>query len=141
MVDAESVRRKLREIERRLVALRGISGRDRGEFLADDALQAQAERHLQIAIQAAIDVANHIVAEDSAETPEDYGSTFVLLARMGVVDEELAGRLRSAAGLRNILVHAYTDVDATMLWERLAELDDLERFVDASERYVSNPRE
>ena len=137
MVDAESVRRKLREVERRLVALHTISDLGREAFLSGGELQSLAERHLQVALQAAIDVANHIVAEDSAQTPEDYGSTFVLLADMRVIDAELAGRLRSAAGLRNILVHAYADVDAATLWDRLTELDDLVRYVDACERYVA----
>ncbi|HWB70833.1 MAG TPA: HepT-like ribonuclease domain-containing protein [Egibacteraceae bacterium] len=69
------------------------------------------ERHLQLANQSAIDIAMHVLAEDSAETPEDYGAAFTLLARHGVLDDNLANRLSLAAGLRNILVHGYLDVD------------------------------
>ncbi len=97
-----------------------------------------AERDLQIGIQAALDIAIHIVAEDSAETPSNYGSAFEMLAALGVVDPELAQHLRDAAGLRNILVHAYLDVDPERLWDRLAELEDLERFSSAVERYLEN---
>jgi len=138
LVDAEAVRRRLGEIERRLIALREIFEQGSDRFLGDGDLQTLAERHLQIAIQAAIDVANHIVAEDTAETPEDYGSAFTLLSGIGAIEDELGDRLRSAAGLRNILVHAYTDVDPSMLWDRLTELDDLETFVGSAERYVAS---
>lgn len=105
-------------------------------FLEDQALQAQAERHLQLAIQAALDIANHILAEDSAETPEDYASTFTLLGRIGVVEEGLAGRLRASVGLRNILVHAYLDVDPVLVWESMEHLSDLEEFASTVDAYL-----
>lgn len=136
MVDAEAVRRRLSEIDRRLGSLRGIRASGRDTFLSDDALQTQAERHVQLAIQTAIDIANHIVAEESSETPEDYPSTFSSLASIGVIDVELAGRLRLAAGLRNILVHAYLDVHPELLWESLDRLDDLGKFAASVETFL-----
>jgi uncharacterized protein YutE (UPF0331/DUF86 family) len=139
LVDPEAIRRRLREIDRRLGRLRAIQGEGRVAFLSDEALQAQAERHLQLAIQAAIDIANHVVAEESSQTPEDYPSTFSALGSIGVIDAELADRLRSAAGLRNILVHAYLDVDPEILWESLGKLDDLERFATGVEAFLQEP--
>jgi len=59
--------------------------------------------------------------------------------RLGVIDAELAGRLRSSAGLRNILVHAYLDVDPEILWESLGKLDDLERFATGVEAFLQEP--
>jgi uncharacterized protein YutE (UPF0331/DUF86 family) len=113
------------------VALREIEAAGRDAFLGDPRLQAQVERHLQLAIQAAIDIAVHLLAEDSAGPPEDYGSAFVMLAGRGTLPDELAERLRSAAGLRNILVHAYLDVDPGRLWTHLANLSDFEAFSSA----------
>lgn len=34
-----------------------------------------------------------------------------MLGEYGVIDEALAGRLARAAGFRNVVVHAYTDLD------------------------------
>lgn len=59
----------------------------------------------QLAIQAATDIANHVLAEDTDVTPEDYGAAFRALVPLGIVEPFLAERLASAAGLRNILVH------------------------------------
>jgi uncharacterized protein YutE (UPF0331/DUF86 family) len=136
LVDPEVVHRRLRQIDRRMGWLREIAASGRDRFLADLALQAQAERHLQLAIQAVIDVALHILAEATAETPDDYGSAFLALGRAGVLDTTLAGRLRAAAGLRNVLVHAYLDVDPVQVWDHLSRLDDLERFAVAVAGYL-----
>lgn len=133
MVDRESVRRRLREIDRRVGLLDAIASGGRSAFLDDLGIQAQAERHLQLAIQVTIDVALHVVAESSAATPETYGLAFVLLADQGVVDQALAARLRQATGLRNILVHAYLEVDPSLVWEHLGRLDDLRAFAASVE--------
>jgi uncharacterized protein YutE (UPF0331/DUF86 family) len=44
------------------------------------------------------------------------------------------GRLGDAAGLRNLLVHDYGDIDHARLWDSLGELDDLRSFATAAER-------
>ena len=137
MVDPESVRRRLREIDRRLSAIRTIAAEGEERFLSEDPLQTQAERHVQLATQAAIDVAVHIVAEDSPRTPEDYGSSFIVLAEIGVIDRGLAEHLRAAAGLRNILVHGYLDVDPNQLWLHLGRSEDLTSFASAVEAYLT----
>lgn len=138
MVDPEAVRRRLREIDGRLRELHRIRDRGRDAFHGSSDLRTLAERHLQIAIQAAIDVAVHILAEDSSQTPEDYGAAFRGLARMGIVEPRLGEALARAAGLRNILVHMYLEVDPEKLWRDLGNIEGLERFAAAVEEYVPN---
>jgi uncharacterized protein YutE (UPF0331/DUF86 family) len=136
LVDTEVVGRRLREIGRRLGALRDVCSHGKNAFLADSALQAQAERHLQLALQCAINIALHILADDTDRTPEDYGTAFRELAAVGVLDRDLADRLRLAAGLRNVLVHAYLDVDPARIWAHLGRLGDLEDFAHAVDAYL-----
>jgi uncharacterized protein YutE (UPF0331/DUF86 family) len=133
LVDPEAIRRRLRQIDQRVGWLREIQAQGREAFRGSVALQAQAERHLQLAIQAAIDIALHLLAEESGEAPEDYGAAFERLGRRGTVDADLAGRLRLAAGLRNVLVHGYLDVDPDRVWAHLDGLDDLAAFARAVE--------
>lgn len=125
MVDPEAVRLRLREMDRRVTALRDVQASGRDAFLSDPRLQAEAERHLQLAIQAAIDAAAHILAEDFPDTPSSYREVFELLGKRGVLEDDLAARLARAAGLRNILVHAYLEVDPAKVWESLSGIDDL----------------
>lgn len=137
MVDPETVWRRLREMERRVEALHRARN-ERAEAGDDEDLQARVERHLQLALQAAIDIAVHIVAEDSSKTPEEYAAAFVMLGEMGVIDATLSGRLADAARLRNILVHAYLEVDPVRLWEAVESLGDLEAFAVVVEHYVAD---
>jgi len=81
---------------------------------------------MQLAIQAAIDVALHVAAEDFAKTPQDYGSSFVILAEGGILNARLADNLVKGTKLRNILVHAYLDIDEEKMWQNLEGLADLE---------------
>jgi len=104
--------------------------------LGDRVVRTAAERDLQLAIQAAIGVAVHILAEDSTGTPEEYGSAFLAIADLGVIDPELATRLKSAAGLRDVLVHDYLAVDSLLVWDGIEHLDDLLTFTSAIERYL-----
>ncbi len=76
------------------------------------------------------------MAEASSEIPAAYAMVFGALARMGVIDGELAERLARAARLRNLLVHLNLQVDPERLWDALGELRDLEALAAAVEGYL-----
>lgn len=139
MVEPERVRRRLRELDRRLALLDGLHRGDREAYLADVAVQAQVERHLQLALQAAIDVALHLVADTPGRVVEGYGDAFVALGESGALPVDLARRLRAAAGLRNVLVHGYVDVEPALVWASLDGLDDLRGFARAVDRWMEDP--
>ena len=138
MVDAERLRRRLAILERRLARLRRLRQLDRATYLDDLDAQALVERHLQVAIQAAIDVALHVVAEAGGSAPEDYGAAFTALAGLDVISDDLGGRLRLAAGMRNVLVHGYAEVEPLLVWESLDDLGDLEELAQAVDRLLRN---
>ena len=120
---------KIRESVGRLVALAALSEK---AFTSDADACAIAERHLQVAIQAVIDIGNHVVADLDLGTPSDYKDIFVLLAKHRVVSTPLAKKLAAMAGLRNVLVHDYMKVDLGLLYRTLRrDLGDFERFVGA----------
>lgn len=53
-----------------------------------------------------------------------------------MIDSGLADRLGAAAGTRNVLVHAYLEVDHDEIWKALDQLDDLRAFAAAALRAV-----
>ena len=69
------------------------------------------EHTLQLAIQACLDAASHVVSDDRLGEPSTTRELFLLLARAGRLSQELAQRLSAAAGFRNVLVHGYAEVD------------------------------
>jgi uncharacterized protein YutE (UPF0331/DUF86 family) len=129
---------RLERIERECNALEHVAGGSVLEFLADEALVLATERRIQIAVQAAIDVASHVTAAQGSHAPETYRETFAELAALAVIDDRLAAKMQRAAGLRNILVHGYLEVDAQQLHATLREdVEDLRAFVAAMSEWLT----
>lgn len=88
------------------------------------------EHTLQLAVQAALDVASHIVSDESLGEPQTNRHLFDLLARAGWLDAALADQLSHMTGFRNVLVHGYDDVDLAVVEDIVHhKLDDLLQFV------------
>ncbi len=67
--------------------------------------------HLWQAVQVVIDLAVSACVRLGLGSPPTYGDAFRRLAAAGVLDDALAARLAAAAGFRNLVVHAYADLD------------------------------
>jgi uncharacterized protein YutE (UPF0331/DUF86 family) len=130
MIDSDLVAKKLALIETCVQQLRTMA---RPEDLRKDIREQRFVEHtLQVAIQAALDVASHIVSDERLGEPETNRELFDLLARGGRLPEALASSLRDMAGFRNVLVHGYQDVDLAIVEDVLAHhLGDLLDFVAA----------
>ena len=71
-----------------------------------------------------------------------YGEAFRVLADRGVLDAELAGRLRSAAGLRNLIAHQYGVLDHERIFELASKrLIDLDAFCEELARLARGAEE
>lgn len=130
MTDAGLVRKKLAAIETYLSDLR--SQADLARLESDLKEQRFVLLTLQLALQAAIDVASHIVSDDRLGEPGTHRELFTLLERDGWVEPDLAGRLRDMASFRNVLVHGYATVDLAIVEDVVRHhLSDFEVFVAA----------
>jgi uncharacterized protein YutE (UPF0331/DUF86 family) len=89
------------------------------------------------AIEACVDVAQHICAAEGWGPPADNGDAVRLLGEHRVLTTELAISIRKAVGFRNVLVHDYVEVDDSRVVDRLKSLDDLEEFVRQVAAYVT----
>lgn len=113
MTDPDLVAKRLALIESCVRDLRELS---RPKEISRDVREERFVEHtLQIAVQAALDVASHIVSDERLGEPRTNRDLFDLLARAGIVEEKLAATLRDMAGFRNILVHGYGDVDLAIV--------------------------
>lgn len=127
-VDPQVVKTRIRKIEECVDRLREIGEAPEKAYFADRGLQSAAERLLQVAIQSLLDIGSHLIAELGFREAEGYAEIVDILGEEGVLPEAFAKRVRKMAGLRNILVHNYLDVDAGKLWKHLGKLDDFEAF-------------
>jgi uncharacterized protein YutE (UPF0331/DUF86 family) len=94
--------------------------------------RAFAERLLQTAIQAVLDVASAIVTEERLPEPVRNTQLFERMRDAGWLTAEQAETCRKMAGFRNVVVHAHLDVDPEIVRDVLEHrLDDLLDFVRA----------
>ena len=139
MTDPELVAKRLAQIETYLRQLREEADLVR---LRTEVKEERFVAHtLQLAVQAALDVASHIVADRRLGEPRTNRDLFTLLHTDGWIDPDLTDTLRDMAGFRNVLVHGYADIDLDVVEdidvvEVVAEnhLTDLEEFVRAIRR-------
>ncbi len=132
MVDRDVLDRRLAKLEELLRQLRRLAAIEKQTFLADELVRASAERWLQLAAECSLDLAHHLIADRGWKTPSTYREAFEILNRENVLDGESAYQMALWAGLRNVLVHLYLEVEPERLYQILQEdLDQLERFAAA----------
>lgn len=130
MTDPDLVAKKLAFIETCVAELQTLAC---PELIERDVREERFAAHtLQVAIQAALDVASHIVSDDRLGEPQSNRALFELLVRAGWVPLALAQVLRDMVGFRNILVHGYRAVEpAVVRYVVEHRLNDLLRFTEA----------
>ena len=138
MVDRFVVMARISKIREYVALLRRIRGlADERHFVSDPLIYGNAERYLQLAIQAVLDISHHIVADRNLPLPADSKSLFDLLARQKMVSRKLSVKLTAMAGFRNVLVHEYLEIDRRRVYRALTtELRDFESFVRAVTRLL-----
>lgn len=135
MVDRERVLRLLRSITDDI----GVLGREAGadEPRRADQLWLRGVKYTFVtAIEACVDVAQHLCATEGWGPPDDNGDALRLLGVHQVLDRELADAMRRAVGFRNVLVHEYVAVSDEIVLGRLLDLTDLTRFVERVADFV-----
>jgi uncharacterized protein YutE (UPF0331/DUF86 family) len=132
MVERDVALRKSEAIEHHAARLRAKLPLDPAALDADESLRNDVCFDLLQAIQACIDLAVHACTHEALGVPETPAAAFALLEKHGVIVAGLSARLARAAGLRNLIVHRYGDLDAKKLAQAIAGgLGDLQEFAAA----------
>ena len=99
--------RKLDRLRTYIADLEPHAGKSATE-VEEDAYEI--ERLLELIVQVSVDLVTHDLAERSV-VPETYRDAFRRAGDEGLLPTDLAASLADAAGLRNILVHIYEQID------------------------------
>lgn len=82
------------------------------------------ERLVQLIVQSLVDLGLMVISALGGRTPKGYSEIGELLSDLHVLSEDDAKLLKSMAGMRNILVHAYTAVRRDLLTDSSQSLRD-----------------
>lgn len=137
MIEADLIRRKLSRMNMYLEKLKPIAEHTLEEYLSDFYLKASAERLIQLIVDCASDINNHVVVEMGQRPPEDYASSFIRASEAGMLTAELANRLKGSGGMRNILVHEYMDIDDEKVYKVLPiALSDFKEYIRQVDNFL-----
>lgn len=128
--DEEKITKLSSELFNALRRLKELADLPKDEFLSNPHFIGSAKYFFIVAIEAVIDMCNHVISRNRLRVPEDYADTFRVMGEAGFFDEEFVDRLVQMARFRNRLVHLYWDIDDEIVYEILQkDIQDLEEFV------------
>jgi uncharacterized protein YutE (UPF0331/DUF86 family) len=125
-VTPEVLLRKLDYLRQLLADLAPYEGATLAEVRAE---HYKLERLFELLVMTASDILFHQLAEQGM-TPDSYRGAFELAATEDLLPPDLASRLQEAAGMRNVIVHLYQEIDYTVLCDSISPaLRDFGQFV------------
>ena len=77
---------------------------------------------MQVAVEAAIDVGEALIAYMRWRTPRSYREVGAILLEQGVIDEALYELFREVVNIRNVLVHNYVYMAPKELYANIKSL-------------------
>jgi uncharacterized protein YutE (UPF0331/DUF86 family) len=122
----ESLRRCVRRVEEKCP-------KDADTLANDVDAQDILTLNLTRAVQLCVDIGAHLVAGTSLPAPDTMGQTFDILAQAGILNVELAGRMKQAVGFRNLAIHNYDAINWAIVYAiaryRLTDFKDFAKAV------------
>lgn len=128
MVNSLVILKKISHIRNNLSRLKVKANNDLDTLKNDLDLQDSVLHNLQLAVQGCIDIGSHIISDKGWGIAGSINEVFHILHDKGVIKANLAERLVSMVGFRNILIHEYEDINLdivhNIIQNRLKDIDE-----------------
>jgi len=98
-IDKELIERHLIQLREAVTILRGLGETKREEFTSDYRIYGLAERYLQLAIEACLQICGTLVASFGLRRPEGYHELLSIVAAQKIIPQTLAYRLEVLTNL------------------------------------------
>lgn len=122
---------KISSIERCILRIKEVYNNEPNN-LNDYTKQDSIILNIQRACECAIDLAMHIVSEKKLGIPQNSRDAFEVLENNNIIDSDLAKKMKSMVGFRNIAVHNYQDVNMKIVQMIIENhIDDFNEYIYA----------
>jgi len=139
MPDKNLIYRKIAEILKQLNYIKKLIKLSEKQLLLEETQLFLAERVMERLIGAAIDINMHLVSDIRGEVSQDYFNSFIDLAQLKVFPIGFAKKIAPSAGLRNILVHEYQELDLKKFRASMKmALENFPKYVRYIEKVMEN---
>jgi len=122
MIEKRLIKRKLIKLKEYLKELRPFSEISPQDYVSDYKNKRTVERDIQLIVECACDINNHILVETQERPPKDYYSSFTDLLKIKVLPQKFASTIAETAGLQNRLVHEYEEIKDNIVYENIANV-------------------
>jgi uncharacterized protein YutE (UPF0331/DUF86 family) len=137
LVDRDTLSSRLSALGTYVAELKTFAGVSRDEFVREPALHHLAERYLHLACESVLDIAQHVISDEGYRQPDSNKQAIEILREEGVLDDDLADRLKRWMGFRNLLVHLYLEIDHGRAYDAIVQdLGDFDAFAARMGRFL-----
>ncbi len=138
MIDENKVLAKIRVIKENKAKLEKLKEVPEEVFIKDFEKYDSAKYNLQTAIEAMLDICNHIISRNSYGVPKTNADAFIILCQNGVLNSEMQSTYVAMARFRNRVVHLYEQIDNRDVYKYVVEgIKDIDHFIDDIAKIIS----
>lgn len=138
-LEREALFPRIDGIRKNIKKLESLSQLPLEEFCAGDSFDL-AQHHLRLALEGIFNISTHILSRFPGGRAVEYKEVALKLGELKVVPKDFANRaLVPMAGLRNILVHHYSDIRPEKIYDIVKNhLKDIEAFLSLIKNFLGN---
>ena len=132
MVDKDLILAKAGSVKSHLNRVIEKRNVDLDSFIKDIDRQESILFNIQTGVQNCIDIAAHIISDESFGVPGSTTEMFYLLEKNGYLDNDLTQKMIKAVGFRNLIVHEYGRIELEQVYEIAQnDVNDLNEYLKA----------
>lgn len=137
MLDKPLIEKKLRQIEALLRELQAVEVKTIEDFTEQIVVKRFIERNIELSVEQMINICKHFVSGLDLKEPETYSECFDILAKEGIISYHNLETFKSMVRYRNLLIHAYDDMDDTITYGIYKKrLNDFRIFINEIRSYI-----
>ena len=132
MVDKDLILAKAGSVKSHLNRVIEKRNVDLDSFIKDIDRQESILFNIQTAVQNCIDIAAHIISEESFGVPGSTTEMLYVLEKNGYLENDLTQKMVKAVGFRNLIVHEYGKIELEQAYEIAQnDINDLNEYLKA----------
>ena len=132
MVDKDLILAKAGSVKSHLNRVYEKRNVDLDNFIKDIDRQESILFNIQTAVQNCIDIAAHIISEESFGVPGSTTEMLYILGKNGYLDNDLTQKMVKAVGFRNLIAHEYGKIELEQVYEiAQKDINDLNEYLKA----------
>ena len=117
MIDRRRVEHLVNHVQETLNRLQSQQEKEFEEFAEDFQAVDASLYELQTMLEAISDIAMHVVGGANLGSPNSRPEAIEMLAKNGIIPQELAEKVSQAVRLRNVIVHHYPSVNLRIVYD------------------------